>query len=133
MIDFLVFHTAINIFEALRIREDLNMEMKKTVVDGKEKDSTREASTKKYRSSGIAKIGVWINPNMILGNPNGSNHRLIITTTLKNIAYIYVSEPTVYQIQTIDYIVVLTDGQEFLINPIVHHELQEIIAGGPLC
>ena len=35
MIDFLVFHTAINIFEALRIREDLNMEMKKTVVDGK--------------------------------------------------------------------------------------------------
>ena len=62
-----------------------------------------------------------------------SNHRLIITTTLKDIAYIYVSEPTVYRVQTIDYIVVLTDGQEFLINPTVYHELQEIIAGGPLC
>ena len=62
-----------------------------------------------------------------------ANHRLIITTTLKNIAYIYISEPTVYRIQTIDYIVVLIDGQEFSINPTVHHELQEIIAGGPLC
>ncbi len=62
-----------------------------------------------------------------------TNHRLIITTSLKNIAYIYISEPTVYRIQTIDYIVVLTDGQEFSINPTVHHELQEIIAGGPLC
>lgn len=43
------------------------------------------------------------------------------------------SEPTVYRVQTIDYMVVLTGGQEFLINPTVYHELQEIIAGGPLC
>lgn len=61
-----------------------------------------------------------------------ANHRLIITTTLKDIAYIYVSEPTVYQVQTIDYVIVLSNGHEYLISPKIYQRLQEIIAAGPL-
>lgn len=61
------------------------------------------------------------------------NHRLIITTTLRDIAYIYVSEPTVYQVQTIDYVIVLSDGREYLISPKIYQRLQEIIAAGPSC
>lgn len=75
MVDWIVLQTKITMYEALSIRQQLNMEVKK--------GSSHEAFTKEYRESGFTKIGIWVNRNSILADPNEYNHLLLVTVRCK--------------------------------------------------
>lgn len=76
MVDWIVLQTKITMYEALSIRQQLNMEVKK--------GSSHEAFTKEYRESGFTKIGIWVNRNSILADPNEYNHLLLVTVRCKD-------------------------------------------------
>ena len=78
MVDWIVLQTKITMYEALSIRQQLNMEVKK--------GSSHEAFTKEYRESGFTKIGIWVNRNSIYcdGIENVENGNLWSSKNQKN-------------------------------------------------
>ena len=73
MIDYLVLSTEITIYEALDIKEKMALEVY----------NKAEAYTKEYKSKGITKLGIWIDLDSILEEPNVKNCTLNVTVNAR--------------------------------------------------